>query len=166
MSGFLTSFLDRLGSAQLVTGSALLDLLTIDQLDAIGSALAVAPQPGPDQPDGDRCLGTVAAPTLRLAPDSGIHFLDCVKPAAYQPVRPTDSMSAPPRTGRAWFPLSKHPTVDGHGRSQPADGVQHRIQQRPRWLRCPCWSTAVHVGANKASCATSAEFGTRLLSDL
>jgi hypothetical protein len=74
-------------------------------------------------------------------------------------------MSAPPRTGRAWFPLSKHPTVDGHGRSQPADGVQHRIQQRPRWLRCPCWSTAVRVGANKASCATSAEFGTRLLSD-
>jgi hypothetical protein len=45
MSGFLTSLLDRLGSAQLVTGSALLDLLTIDQLDAIGSALAAAPQP-------------------------------------------------------------------------------------------------------------------------
>jgi hypothetical protein len=37
--------LDRLGSAQLVTCSALLDLLTIDQLDAIGSALAVARQP-------------------------------------------------------------------------------------------------------------------------
>jgi hypothetical protein len=35
----------------------------------------------------------------------GHHFLDCVKPAAYQaayqPVRPTESMSAPPRTGRA-----------------------------------------------------------------
>ena len=45
MSGFLTWLLDRLGSAQLVTGSALLDLLTIDQLDAIGSALAAAPQP-------------------------------------------------------------------------------------------------------------------------
>ena len=74
-------------------------------------------------------------------------------------------MSAPRRTGRAWFPLSKHPTVDGHGRSQPADGVQHRLQQRPRWLPCPCWSTAVRVGASKASCATSAEFGTRLLSD-
>jgi hypothetical protein len=38
--------LDRLGGAQLVTCSALLDLLTIDQLDAIGSALAVARQPG------------------------------------------------------------------------------------------------------------------------
>jgi hypothetical protein len=38
----LTSVLDRLGSAQLVTRSALLDLLTIDQLGAIGSALAVA----------------------------------------------------------------------------------------------------------------------------
>jgi hypothetical protein len=37
--------LDRLGSAQLVTCSALLDLLTIDQLDAIGSALVVARQP-------------------------------------------------------------------------------------------------------------------------
>jgi hypothetical protein len=37
--------LDRLGSAQLVTRSTLLDLLTIDQLDAIGSALAVARQP-------------------------------------------------------------------------------------------------------------------------
>jgi hypothetical protein len=36
--------LDRLGSAQLVTCSALLDLLTIDQLDAICSALAVARQ--------------------------------------------------------------------------------------------------------------------------
>ncbi len=43
--GILTSVLDRLGSAQLVTCSALLDLLTIDQLDAIGSALAVARQP-------------------------------------------------------------------------------------------------------------------------
>jgi hypothetical protein len=32
-------------------------------------------------------------------------------------------------------------------------------------LPCPCWSTAARVGANKASCATSAEFGTRLLSD-
>ncbi|HEY6812456.1 MAG TPA: hypothetical protein VI074_07185 [Propionibacteriaceae bacterium] len=37
--------LARLGSAQLVTCSALLDLLTIDQLDAIGSALALARQP-------------------------------------------------------------------------------------------------------------------------
>jgi hypothetical protein len=36
--------LDRLGSAQLLTRSALLDLLTIDQLDTIGSALAVAQQ--------------------------------------------------------------------------------------------------------------------------
>jgi hypothetical protein len=43
--GILTSVLDRLGSAQLVTCSALLDLLTIDQLDAIGSALAMARQP-------------------------------------------------------------------------------------------------------------------------
>jgi hypothetical protein len=52
-----------------------------------------------------------------------------------------------------------------HGRSQPADCEQHRIQQRSRWLPCPCWSTAVRVGANKASCATSAESGTRQLSD-
>jgi hypothetical protein len=37
--------LDRLGSAQLVTCSALLDLPTSDQLDGIGSALAVARQP-------------------------------------------------------------------------------------------------------------------------
>jgi hypothetical protein len=44
MSGFLTSLLDRLGSAELVTCSALLDLVAIDQLDAIGSALAVARQ--------------------------------------------------------------------------------------------------------------------------
>jgi hypothetical protein len=43
--GILTSVLDRLGSAQLVTCSPLLDLLTIDQLDAIGLALAVARQP-------------------------------------------------------------------------------------------------------------------------
>jgi hypothetical protein len=43
--GILTSVLDRLGSSQLVTRSALLDLLTIDQLDAIGSALAVVRQP-------------------------------------------------------------------------------------------------------------------------
>ena len=42
--GILTSVLDRLGGVQLVTCSALLDLLTIDQLDAIGSALAVARQ--------------------------------------------------------------------------------------------------------------------------
>jgi hypothetical protein len=44
MSGSL-SVLDRLGTAQLVTCSALLDLLTINKLDAIGSALAVARQP-------------------------------------------------------------------------------------------------------------------------
>jgi hypothetical protein len=37
--------LDQLGSAQLVTCSALLNPLTIDHLDAIGSALAVARQP-------------------------------------------------------------------------------------------------------------------------
>ena len=43
--GILASVLDRLGSAQLVTCSALLDLLTLDQLDAIGSALAAARQP-------------------------------------------------------------------------------------------------------------------------
>jgi hypothetical protein len=52
-----------------------------------------------------------------------------------------------------------------HGTSQPADCVQHRTQQRPRWLPCPCWSTAVRVGANKALCAASAESGTRQLSD-
>jgi hypothetical protein len=44
--GILTSVLDRSGSAQLVTCSALLDVLTVDQLDVIGSALAVARQPG------------------------------------------------------------------------------------------------------------------------
>ena len=43
--GILTSVLDRLGGAQLVTCSALLDVLTLDQLDAIGSALAAARQP-------------------------------------------------------------------------------------------------------------------------
>jgi hypothetical protein len=43
--GILTSVSDRLRSTQLVTRSALLDLLTIDQLDTIGSALAVARQP-------------------------------------------------------------------------------------------------------------------------
>jgi hypothetical protein len=43
--GILTSVLDRLGRAQLVTCSALLDVLTLDQLDAMGSALAVARQP-------------------------------------------------------------------------------------------------------------------------
>jgi hypothetical protein len=34
-----------------------------------------------------------------------------------------------------------------------------------RRLPCPSLSAAVRVGANKSSCATSAEFGTRLLSD-
>ena len=43
--GILRSVLDRPGSVQLVTCSSLLDLLTIDQLNAIGSALAVARQP-------------------------------------------------------------------------------------------------------------------------
>ena len=43
--GILTSVLDQLGSAQLVTCSALLDLLTLDQLEAISSALAAARQP-------------------------------------------------------------------------------------------------------------------------
>lgn len=41
----LRSILDRQGHPQLVTCSALLNLLTRDQLDAIGSALAVARQP-------------------------------------------------------------------------------------------------------------------------
>jgi hypothetical protein len=45
----------------------------------------------------------------------------------------------------------------------PAYNIEY--SKRPRWLPCPCWSTAVRVGANKASCATSADFGTRLLSD-
>ena len=43
--GILTSVIDRLGNAQLVTGSALLDVLTLGQLDAISSALAAARQP-------------------------------------------------------------------------------------------------------------------------
>ena len=43
--GILTSVLDRRSSAQLVTCSALLDVLTFDQLDAISSALAAALQP-------------------------------------------------------------------------------------------------------------------------
>jgi hypothetical protein len=115
--GILTSVLDRLGSAQFVTCSALLDPLTIDQLDAIGSALAVARQPAMFSLTVTvpwNCL----CPTLRLAPDSGLHFLNCVKPAAYQaayqPVRPTEGMSAPPRTDRApSFRLASTPTVDG-----------------------------------------------------
>jgi hypothetical protein len=54
--------LDRLGSAQLVTCSALLDLLTIDHLDAIGSDLAVARQPALFSLTVTGARGTVAAP--------------------------------------------------------------------------------------------------------
>jgi len=43
--GILTSVLERPGRAQLVTCSALLDVLTMAQLEAISSALAVARQP-------------------------------------------------------------------------------------------------------------------------
>jgi hypothetical protein len=43
--GIVASVLERLGSAQLVTCSALLDVLTLDQLGAISSALASARQP-------------------------------------------------------------------------------------------------------------------------
>ena len=43
--GILTSVLPQLGGSQLVTCSALLDVLTLDQLDAISSALAAARQP-------------------------------------------------------------------------------------------------------------------------
>jgi hypothetical protein len=43
--GILTSIVDRDGRAQLVTCSALLDVLTVDQLEAIGSALVRARQP-------------------------------------------------------------------------------------------------------------------------
>jgi hypothetical protein len=43
--GILTSVLDRPGVAQLVTCSALLDVLTVDQLEVIGSALATARRP-------------------------------------------------------------------------------------------------------------------------
>jgi hypothetical protein len=43
--GILTSVLERPGSAQLVTCSALLDVLAVDQLGAISSALAAAQQP-------------------------------------------------------------------------------------------------------------------------
>jgi hypothetical protein len=52
--------LDRLGSAQLVTCSALLDLLTIDQLDAIGSASAVARRPA--------LVGLTVTGALELSP--------------------------------------------------------------------------------------------------
>lgn len=41
----LTSLLDRRGNGQLVTCSALLDVLTVDQLEVIGSALTTARQP-------------------------------------------------------------------------------------------------------------------------
>ena len=58
--GILTSVLDRLVSAQLVTRSTLLDLLTIDQLDAIGSALAVARQPA--------MVGLMVTGALELSP--------------------------------------------------------------------------------------------------
>ena len=43
--GILGSVVNRLSGAQLVTCSALLDVLSVDQLDAIGSALALTRQP-------------------------------------------------------------------------------------------------------------------------
>jgi len=58
--GILTSVLDRLGSAQFITRSALLDLLTIDQLGTIGSALAVARQPA--------LVGLTVTGALELSP--------------------------------------------------------------------------------------------------
>ncbi len=43
--GILSSIVDHQGTAQLVTCSALLDVLAVDQLEAIGSALAIARSP-------------------------------------------------------------------------------------------------------------------------
>jgi hypothetical protein len=43
--GILSSIVDHQGTAQLVTCSALLDVLAVDQLEAIGSVLAIARSP-------------------------------------------------------------------------------------------------------------------------
>jgi hypothetical protein len=109
--GILTSVLDRLGSAQLVTCPA---LLTIDQLDAIGSALAVARQPALVSLTltGATWIGLAFTPALRplLPGPYQLGVITATNPAAAKRNWPNDLHPARRRTARRNAPGRKRAT--------------------------------------------------------